>query len=238
MENKVARRGFTQKAVYKNSHSRESLSGIYNASDCQTKQKTLLNGCVEDSQLRPLGMTTLLTSGQDLTYKNCSAFTLIELLVVVLIIGILAAVAVPQYKIAVVKSRVASILPIVATLQKAEAAYYLANGDHTFLIQELDVDVPCIEVLEIDTGNPFWKCGNDFLVQVSETGAYASYCPTHNDSVEGCKENRDLQIAFNHLYTSSKGSRHCLVRNDSSLGEAVCKTLGKKKLSTGDYLMK
>lgn len=167
---------------------------------------------------------------------NNGGFTLIELLVVVLIIGVLAAVAVSQYKVAVVKSRVASILPIVATLQKAEAVYYLANGSHTTAIQELDVDIPCTEVTNAG-GTPFWKCGNDFLVQVSSTGAYASYCPDHNDSsVEDCMGHRDMQIAFNHIYTSAKGSRYCVVKNGSSLGEAVCKRLGEKV--SGDlYLM-
>ena len=60
--------------------------------------------------------------------KNKYAFTLIELLVVVLIIGILSAVAVPQYKRAVVKSEFAGVLMQLKTLYDVEQLYYLENG--------------------------------------------------------------------------------------------------------------
>ena len=50
--------------------------------------------------------------------KNSHAFTLIELLVVVLIIGILAAVAVPQYQKAVIKARFTHIKTTINALQK------------------------------------------------------------------------------------------------------------------------
>lgn len=56
-------------------------------------------------------------------------FTLIELLVVVLIIGILAAIALPQYTKAVERSRMAEAMQILGDLATAESIYYMHHGD-------------------------------------------------------------------------------------------------------------
>ena len=72
--------------------------------------------------------------------KN-QAFTLIELLVVVLIIGILAAIAVPQYQKAVIKSRYAALKDLSRSIIEAEELYYLANGTYTDKFSDLDIDV-------------------------------------------------------------------------------------------------
>ena len=67
-------------------------------------------------------------------------FTLIELLVVVLIVGILAAVELPQYQKAVRRARAAEAAVWVKRIVAAEQEYYLANGRYTGNIEDLNLD--------------------------------------------------------------------------------------------------
>ena len=124
MENKNTRRGFTQTAV--------NNTVILNLiQDLQRLPLQLLNNLRGRFQIK-FGMTSLFNHG---------AFTLIELLVVVLIIGILAAVAVPQYQKAVWKSRISETLPILKALGNAEQIYRLANGEYTLDSTALDIAI-------------------------------------------------------------------------------------------------
>lgn len=66
-------------------------------------------------------------------------FTLIELLVVVLIIGILAAVALPQYRVAVERARVGKALPVLRSILDARERSFLANGTYSTDLEELDI---------------------------------------------------------------------------------------------------
>ncbi len=70
--------------------------------------------------------------------KN-AGFTLIELLVVVLIIGILSAVALPQYEMAVEKARFTQAVSAQRALINAEQIYFMANGSYTSKLEDLDI---------------------------------------------------------------------------------------------------
>ena len=76
-------------------------------------------------------------------------FTLIELLVVVLIIGILAAVALPQYQQAVMKARVTEAVVTMKAIMDAEEVYHLANGEYTNDLSLLDI--------EVKTESPYYR---------------------------------------------------------------------------------
>ena len=69
-------------------------------------------------------------------------FTLIELLVVVLIIGILAAIAVPQYQYAVLKSRYHTLMNMTKAVKDTQEVYYLQNGKYAEHFSELDISAP------------------------------------------------------------------------------------------------
>lgn len=98
--------------------------------------------------------------------QACKGFTLIELLVVVLIIGILSAVAVPQYQKAVLKARLSEADVIFNTYQRAIPAYLLANGGYPSeqiyftganATGELDMEIPATSSVGNMDSNGFVK---------------------------------------------------------------------------------
>ncbi len=88
------------------------------------------------------------------------AFTLIELLVVVLIIGILAAIALPQYQKAVLKSRYATLKDLTSSLATAQEVYYLANGQYASAFDQLDIDMPGGQLNSSTNSHYYYSWGN------------------------------------------------------------------------------
>ena len=90
--------------------------------------------------------------GKTRVKRLLGGFTLVELLVVVLIIGILAAIALPRYNLAVRKAKAAAVLATLNKLIEAGDVYYMANGSYTNDMASLDVSLADTTPYKIQAG--------------------------------------------------------------------------------------
>lgn len=110
--------------------------------------------------------------------KLNKGFSLLELLVVILIIGVLAAIALPQYKRAVWKSRAANLYTQITPIGSAIQRYYMVHGTWANEFNDLDIDIPLesktgtICMLR-DEGGKSLKRGKDFALKI-QSGKYDS----------------------------------------------------------------
>ncbi len=72
---------------------------------------------------------------------NNKGFTLLELLVVVLLVGILGAIALPQYFNVLERQRAMEALGILTAVEKAQVRYYALNDSYATDFSNIDFDL-------------------------------------------------------------------------------------------------
>ena len=115
----------------------------WKTTDTGQKPSSMILNFINDRFPNPAGHQFLGNDNIIIPVRIATAgFTLIELLVVVLIIGILAGVALPQYQKAVAKARYTQMITAGKSLKDAMELYYMANGDYPVFWSDLDITYP------------------------------------------------------------------------------------------------
>ena len=133
--------------------------------------------------------------------KFTKGFTLLELLIVVVIIGILAGIALPQYQMAVGRARFSTLKSITKSVQQAAQRYYLANNVYTH-VRNLDIEIPTDIYCAVQTTTgELSYCGKkifdkDMYYYVNTNTGRPHYCSVHSlDTTD--KSNRLCQQETN-----------------------------------------
>ena len=144
---------------------------------------------------------------------NNKGFTLIELLVVVLIIGILAAIALPQYQLVAEKARSAEALTILGKVKRSAEGYRAFKGAYPDDLTKISIGLP---------QSKLW----DYSVSPQEVTA------TRKGGSAGFS--KSYQIAFRY---DGQGIARIVCRStdDQDYAEKICKALGATTTDGGAF---
>lgn len=155
---------------------------------------------------------------------NNKGFTLIELLVVVLIIGILSAIALPQYETAVEKARLTEGLINAKAMVDATQRYLQANPDATNSCTQAQIADVSLKGGTWITGN--YSVGGQqcqayktkyFIYDLGLSSGYVDVWRTD----DGNRDNYIYNFWYNPDHTANKS---CSVGDeDEELGQQMCK---------------
>ena len=154
--------------------------------------------------------------------NNNKGFTLIELLVVVLILGILAAMAMPQYFKAVERSRMTEAVSLLSSISQTQQRKYLQINKYATDYRGLDV-APAGA-----TGSAYYTKGNvttgaggnGFVVTLSAANAYTTGFATATRVAGASSNAAGLNYQYNLVRYYASDLTTCNGTNTN--GQALC----------------
>ncbi|WP_458401681.1 pilin [Candidatus Avelusimicrobium sp.] len=148
-------------------------------------------------------------------------FTLVELLVVVLIIGILSAVALPQYQKAVHKARITEGLIRAKAMRDAAQLYFMENG------------WPSSGATDLGEVNPDLVAGLSKGTDGMYRSKYFSYSAMCQGGVDECViqarySSADVSLNLVHRFYGSSWDLSCQAWDNSPASESLCKQMASQ----------
>jgi len=170
-------------------------------------------------------------------FHSSKGFTLLELLVVVVIIGVLASIALPQYRKAKDKAKYATIQPIVKAVGDAMERYYMVHNAYPLRFKDIDVSLEGGTIQDdsghdkiiFDWGFCYFGWFNQFVCDLLQEKVGLEYLP--NKRLLSC-----LAMDTNE---DSRPYKFCANLPNSRLNKAnsTCRWIDKSKVNCSTFII-